>query len=265
MKIVLTADDLGKSPSRNDAIIEAFREGYISSAGLMVTGAHLQDALEKMQMKGIKWDKIHLHLNFSTNLSKEGSNDVPLTEKMQRDAFFSREGKFKLYRGLPKRLSSIRKWRVAYLEMKAQYEKFKELSGGEGNLEHLDCHLYYNLTWPVAVALSLFTWTHKIKTVRYWGLHHRDTLRFRIMRALMWNPFVRYIPADNIDYYLSKKDECGKYDVMELYVHPNYKDGVFLDDSPSYIDPTRQRLPMPEQIGRLKNAVQFEMITWHEV
>ena len=63
MKIVLTADDLGKSPSRNDAIIEAFRDGYISSAGLMVTGAHLQDALEKMQMKGIEWDKIHLHLN----------------------------------------------------------------------------------------------------------------------------------------------------------------------------------------------------------
>ena len=45
MKIILNADDFGKSPERNRAIDDAFKMGLIRSASLIVTGKYLQDAV----------------------------------------------------------------------------------------------------------------------------------------------------------------------------------------------------------------------------
>lgn len=268
MNIILTADDLGKSPARNDAIIESFRMGYISSAGIIVTGVHLQDAVKKMEENNIDWSKVHLHMLFATNILKEGSDDCPLTERMRKDAFFCyQNGKYKCQKNsiLPIRFKSVSRWRTAYLEMVAQYNKFREISKGKGDFEHIDCHLWFNFTWPVAFALNVFTWTHKIKSVRYWALHHQEDSELRMLRVVMRNPFVRYIPATNIDYFVSKREECEKYNTMELYCHPNYKDGILLDDSPSYIDKTRERLSVPNQIELLKDSVSYNLITWHDI
>ena len=63
-----------------------------------------------------------------------------------------------------------------------------------------------------------------------------------------------------IDYYLSKKQELANYQVMELYCHPNYKEGVFLDDSPSYLKHERQ--PMLKQIQLLKDCTDLEFVSW---
>ena len=44
-KVILTADDLGRSHERNEAIDYLFKKGLIKSAGLLVTGKYLQDAV----------------------------------------------------------------------------------------------------------------------------------------------------------------------------------------------------------------------------
>ena len=52
MKVILNADDFGKSPERNLAIDDAFKMGLISSAGLIVTGKYLQDAVNYINEGG---------------------------------------------------------------------------------------------------------------------------------------------------------------------------------------------------------------------
>ena len=260
-RIIINADDFGKSPGRNRAIDDSFKQGLITAAGLIVTGKYLQDAVNLLKEGGYT-DKIHLHLNLSANLLQEGSEDAPITDSMRNDPFFCSGGKFIPDKGLPNEISAIRKWRVVYREMVAQYKRFIEVTDGKGDYSHIDFHLWYNMSWPVSIALNLFTWRFKIKSVRYIGLHQKKNRRFRLYRAISWNPRVRCIPATNIDYFLSKHQSLKQYGVIELYCHPNYKDGVFLDDSPSYLNHDRQ--PMQDQIRKLREIEDTEYVSWSD-
>ncbi|MBR4338248.1 MAG: ChbG/HpnK family deacetylase [Bacteroidaceae bacterium] len=260
-KVILNADDFGKSLSRNRAINDSFKQGLIYSAGLIVTGKHLQNAIDYM-MEGKYVESTHLHVNLSANLLQEDSEDAPLTDAMRKDPFFCKDGKFKKYKGLPHRISDIRKWKIVYEEIVAQYNKFFEETQGRGNIEHVDFHLWYNLTFPVALALNFFTWKYKIKSVRYIGIHQKS-IKFKLFRWLSWNPRVKSIPATNIDYYLSKRRSLAQEPIIELYCHPNYKEEVFLDDSPSYLKHERQ--PMQKQIQMLKELDSVEFISWESI
>lgn len=259
VKIILNADDFGKSVERNRAIDDSFKQGLIRSAGLIVTGKHLQEAVDYMD-KGGYVENIHLHVNLSANLLHEDSDDIPLTEAMRKDAFFCKDGKFKKYNGLPHRFSDIRKWRVVYRELVAQYNKFVQVTNGKADYKHIDFHLWYNLTWPVSVALRLFTKRFNIESVRYIAIHQKKNRKYRLFQKISQSSGVKCVPATNIDYYLSRKQELTDYQVMELYCHPNYKEGVFLDDSPSYLKHERQ--PMFKQIQLLKEMGDVEFVSW---
>ena len=262
VKLIINADDFGKSKERNRAINDSFKQGIIFSAGLIVTGQYLQEAVEYINNGGyIK--NIHLHFNLSTNLLHEKSNDIPISKEMQKDSFFCEEGKFLNYHGLSSKITDIRKWRVVLKELVAQFEKFKEVTAGKANYKHVDFHLWYNLTWPVTIALNLFTWKYRIESVRYLGIHQMNNRRNKIFRILSYNPRVKYIPATNIDYFLTMNNAHEKYNIIELYCHPNYKDGVFLDDSPSYLNHDRQ--PMQKQIQMLNNIENVEFVSWEDI
>lgn len=259
--IIINADDFGKSPGRNQAIHDSFTQGLICSAGLIVTGKHLPEAIE-LAKEGKYMAKLHLHFNLSANLLQEGSEDAPLTEAMKKDPYFCKDGMFLKYHGLSNRIVDIRKWRVVYRELVAQFERFKGITKAEADYRHVDFHLWYNLTWPVSLALNLFTRKYKIESVRYWAVQQMYDPQYKYYKWLSWNPRVKYIPSTNIDYYLSKRDSFAGNNIVELYCHPNYKDGVFLDDSPSYLKHDRQ--PMLKQIQMLKDIGNVEFISWED-
>ena len=261
VKIILNADDFGKSPGRNLAIHDSFSQGLICSAGLIVTGKHLPEAIE-LAKEGKYMDKLHLHFNLSANLLQENSEDAPLTEAMRKDSFFCKDGRFKKYNGLPHRFSDIRKRKTVYHEMVAQYEKFKEITDGKANYKHIDFHLWYNLTWPVSIALNTFTRKYKIESVRYIGLHQMNNRKYKLFRKIGQSLGVKCVPATNIDYYLSKNQMFIGFPLIELYCHPNYKNEVFLDDSPSYLKHDRQ--PMQKQIQMLKELRNVEFVSWED-
>lgn len=261
VRIILNADDFGKSVGRNQAIDDSFKQGLICSAGLIVTGKHLQEAVDLMN-KGGYVENIHLHMNLSTNLLHEDPEDIPLTEAMRKDPFFCKNGKFAPYKGLPRRIRTVFKWKLVYNELVAQYNKFMEVTEGKGDYKHIDFHLWYNLTWPVSIALKVFTRKNNIESVRYIGLHQKS-IKYKWFRFLSWNPHVKQIPATNIDYYLSKQKTLSQEQVIELYCHPNYKeDGTFLDDSPSYLK--HERRPMINQIQDLREIENVEFISWED-
>lgn len=261
-KVFLSADDFGRSPGRNKAIDESFKQNLIRSAGLIVTGKHLKDA-EKYVLRGGYVSKIHCHFNLSGNIKDEDSEDIPLTEEMKKDETFCVNGKFRSYTGLPSNFSSIFKFLLVYRELVAQYKKFIEVTGGKGNLYHVDFHLWYNLTWPVCIALNLFTWTHKIKSVRYIGVHQEHTRR-RILRLLSYNPFVKSFRSSNIDGFISKPELFVKDNCFELYCHPDYIDDKLMDNSFSYYGHPK-RLLETQISDLLQKAKDIEFVSWAEV
>ena len=153
-RVFLSADDLGRSPKRNKAITESFKSGMIKSAGLIVTGQYLQDAVNQAN-RGRYMKHVHCHFNLSGNINGEDSMDKPLTEEMAKDKSFCHNGFFHPYNGLPNRPKDIFKWRMVYKELCAQYNKFLFVTEGNGNRHHIDFHLWYNLTWPVSIALNI--------------------------------------------------------------------------------------------------------------
>lgn len=261
-RVYLSADDFGRSKERNKAIDESFKNGLIKSAGLIVTGQYLPDAV-KLIKEGGYVNHIHCHFNLSGNLKGEDSMDIPVTEKMKMDKTFCDNGLFKSFSGLPSNLLSIFKSYVVYKELVAQFKKFVEVTNGEGNLRHIDFHLWYNLTWPVSIALNLFTWTYRIKTVRYIGVHLEHTRR-RVFRLLSWNPFVKSFRSSNIDGFLSKPELFKKDKTIELYCHPDYMNGnmdILMDNSKSYFG--HEKKTMIDHIEFLKQY-DLEFVSWRQ-
>lgn len=262
MKIVINADDFGESLNRNRAIDEAFRQGLISSIGVIVTGQYLQNALDYVEA-GDYFEHVHLHLNISSNLLDEDSNDRPFTQKMKNDPFFCIDGFFKPYHGLRTRWTSCFKWKEVYDEIVAQYVKFIEITKGRGDTSHIDFHLWYNLTWPVSIAMRFFLRRYKIKSARLIGMHQMGRKRYRFFSRISSYYGLNVFPATNIDYYLSKKELFDDIDLVELYCHPDYRNGVWLDNSPSYLK--HERLPLPVQLQKLNDSGPFQLFSWNNV
>ena len=129
--------------------------------------------------------------------------DRPLTEKMAKDSTFCENGLFKPYKSLPNKPKDVFKWHKVYKELCAQYDKFLLVTEGKGDCRHIDFHLWYNLTWPVAIALNLFTWTHKIKSVRY--------RQFKPESAIE-----SYDQIEGMANFLRKKDDPKKVKVVDF-------------------------------------------------
>ena len=259
VKVIINADDFGKIPERNRAIDDCFKQGLISSAGIIVTGKYCQDAVNQA-INGGYLSKVHIHFNLTTSWSDVDPEDRPLSEKMSHDALFCENGRFRPYKKLPKSFSDIRKWKVVYNELVAQFDKFKEMTEGQADYTHVDFHYWYNLSWPVALALGRFVRKYKITSVRYMAFHHQFSKQHKLFRMLGWRPGVEWVTATNIDYYLSKRELFTNCELIELYCHPNHKDGVFLDDSPSYLKHERQ--PMLTNIQKLRECVDYELVGW---
>lgn len=257
-KVFLSADDFGRSPNRNKAIDESFKRGLIKSSGLIVTGQFLQDAVQYLK-NGNYVNHIHCHFNLSGNISDE--EDIPLTECMKRDRLFCENGKFRPFVRVPSNIKGIFKFFIVYKELVAQYNKFLEITEGKGNKNHIDFHLWYNLTWSVAVALNIFTWTHKITTVRYIGVHMEHSRR-RFFRYLSWNPFVKCYRSSNIDCFLTHPEWFADDEMFELYCHPDIMNGkteILMDNSFSYFG--NEKRTMFESIEQLKKF-DLKFLSW---
>lgn len=260
VRVIINADDFGKSPERNRAIDDAFKQDLVSSANMIVTGQYLQDAVNKA-IEGGYVNRLHIHFNLAANLLHENSEDIPLTEAMKNDPFFCKDGKFLNYHGLPTRLSSIRKWKIVYNELVAQFEKFKEVTQGQANYRHVDFHLWYNLTWPGAIALKLFTKRYTIESVRYWAIRPSKKPKNKLFRVLSWNPCVKSVPSCSIFYFIKNRPALLGMKTVELFCHPNYKNGLFLDDTPSFLN-YEERPPMQKIIDDLRELDEIDYVSW---
>lgn len=263
-KIILSADDFGRSHERNLAIDYAFKNGLIKSAALLVN-SDFSDEAAKMARGGGYINLVHCHLNLVSGAMS--GNAHPLNSEFLTCSAFCENGEFKQkgaydYAGI----NSLKYAQLIFLELESQYKKFIELTGNKGNNSHIDFHLYYNLNFLVACAIRKLVKKYNIKTVRYYGEHHHKLFGKKMRLRLFFIKVLSVLktsPAKscNIDFYLSDKESFCKDKYIELYVHPDYVDGELIDNSVSSFGHRMKQLS--ENFDLIKNDGQI--ISWNDL
>ncbi|KAL9834101.1 carbohydrate deacetylase isoform 1-T6 [Geothlypis trichas] len=190
VKLIITGDDFGYCPRRNQGIVDCFLAGAVSNVSLLVNGSAAADAAELARRYNIP---IGLHANLS-----EGS---PVCEVLKtnssllnQDGFF--HGKMGFRTALSKGLLNMSEVKQ---ELKAQVELFRELTGHLP--PHMDGHQHVHVLPEVRNVFAEVLEEYGIKYTRVPiepGLHNCD-----------------WIPPSLMDFYLGvEEDSFNTVDVF---------------------------------------------------
>ncbi|KAM6119741.1 carbohydrate deacetylase [Phoenicopterus ruber ruber] len=190
VKLIVTGDDFGYCPRRNQGIVDCFLAGAISNVSLLVNGSAAADAAKLARRYNIP---IGLHANLS-----EGS---PVCEVLKtnssllnQDGFF--HGKMGFRTALSKGLLNMSEVKQ---ELKAQVELFHELTGHLP--PHMDGHQHIHVLPEVRHVFAEVLEEYGIKYTRVPiepGLHNCD-----------------WIPPSLMDFYLGvEEDSFNTVDVF---------------------------------------------------
>ncbi|XP_072736693.1 carbohydrate deacetylase [Ciconia boyciana] len=190
VKLIVTGDDFGYCPRRNQGIVDCFLAGAVSNVSLLVNGSAAADAAKLARRYNIP---IGLHANLS-----EGS---PVCEVLKtnssllnQDGFF--HGKMGFRTALSKGLLNMSEVKQ---ELKAQVELFRELTGHLP--PHMDGHQHIHVLPEVRHVFAEVLEEYGIKYTRVPiepGLHNCD-----------------WIPPSLMDFYLGvEEDSFNTVDVF---------------------------------------------------
>ncbi|XP_034546951.1 carbohydrate deacetylase [Notolabrus celidotus] len=134
MKLVVTGDDFGYCPRRNQGIVDCFQAGGLSNVSLLVNAAAAKEAADLAKRHNIP---IGLHANLS-----EG---VPVCESLQTDSTLINHrgflhGKMGFRQALQRGQLSMKQ---VELELRAQVRLFTELTGHLPH--HMDGHQHVHV------------------------------------------------------------------------------------------------------------------------
>ncbi|NXT82217.1 YDJC deacetylase, partial [Zapornia atra] len=190
VKLIVTGDDFGYCPRRNQGIVECFLAGAVSNVSLLVNGSAAADAAKLARRYNIP---IGLHANLS-----EGSPVCQVLKTnsslLNQDGFF--HGKMGFRKALSKGLLNMSEVKQ---ELKAQVELFHELTGHLP--PHMDGHQHVHVLPEVRHVFAEVLEEYGIKYTRVPiepGLHNCD-----------------WIPPSLMDFYLGvEEDSFNTVDVF---------------------------------------------------
>jgi hopanoid biosynthesis associated protein HpnK len=133
-RLIVNADDFGRSEEINEAVIRAFKEGVLTSTSLMVTGAAAQQAVRLAKENPAL--AVGIHLVTVVGRSALPHSEIPTL--VDRDGNFSNNPTAAglKYFFLPRARRELRN------ELAAQFEKFHETGL---KLSHIDGHLHLHV------------------------------------------------------------------------------------------------------------------------
>ncbi len=129
-RLIVNADDLGRSPGINRGIIQAHRDGIVTSTTLMVNLEGAEEAFAAASACELLGIGLHVNLCYGPALSPDVNSLTGPDGNLERDL-----------NRLSDRINPIDVDR----ETRAQLEKFRELAGRWPT--HLDSH-HHLLSWP---------------------------------------------------------------------------------------------------------------------
>lgn len=223
MKLIVNADDLGRSEAHNTAIIYALKEGICSSATIMVNMPGFKDAVERCIAEGLA-GVVGIHLNLSSGPA------VTASIKAQ-SRFCDTAGNFLAKKGHYFMLSSKERAAV-YEEIRAQIS----LCRGSGiNPTHADSH---NHMHEEPGILSVFIDAVKAEGIPYARITRNTGKQYSWLRfsyrcfanRLIQSAGLRGTEAfGSADDFIYDADRHEVYESFEIMIHPVLSDGVMLD------------------------------------
>ena len=253
MKIILSADDFGRSHEMNLAIDYTMRNRIVYSTSLLM-GSQFTEEAAKMAFEGGYVHNVHCHLNLAACTSV-GNHFVPLNEEYKKSRF-CKDGKFLSTRYY--KADYYRYIDVIYKELETQYLAFKELTKDQANYLHIDFHRYLNLSLLVAFAYDRLIRNYHIQSARFYGEHQRkvrESKKKRLLHAAMmfhWKHSKAFAAkSSRIEWFLENKDQFENEQMVELFVQPDYRDGVLVDTTQSLSG--RKICPLEERIDLVKH------------
>lgn len=232
--MIINADDFGYSKSVNRAIADCFEKGLINRTTIMVNMPHAAEAAEIAKSEGF-FDKVGLHINFTEG--KALSKECALSDLCDDRGYF--KGVFhvpffaRLY--LPSKVRN-----AIYAETKAQIKKFIDMGF---TLRHADSHNYTHSYMSVYSQVKKLLQKYGFTSVRISRNVSSEgfKLPFMVYKAL-FNFVLRHLRVNNhcvetTRYFCSVQDyiACSNPDVikhdLELMTHPDYVDGVLIDNT----------------------------------
>lgn len=269
IRVVLSADDFGRSHEMNVAIDYAMRNGLVRSTALLMGSAFTQEAVE-MAKQGGYLENVHCHLNLASCVDV-GNHFVPLNDTFKKSRF-CKDGEFGSVSCFAYYEKDFYKYKdVIFAELESQFLAFREITEGKANYDHVDFHLYRNLCPPVALAYRKLIRVYGIKTARFIGAHEKESKyrgrRSRYMnKAIFWlvrREKANVMKSSKIEYYIMRQKAFRDDTIVELYVHPEMRDGVIMDRTNSVLGLEMQTLE--DQISMVKNLRDTEFIPWSAV
>ncbi len=253
LKIIVNADDLGKSEDVNNAIAECFAERFITSTTLMVNMDYADEAVAMAQKYG--WnERVGLHLNLTSG--------IPLTDGIRRHKrFCAKDGSFNasFARNLYSRMHfSKEEIEVVREEAEAQIRKY--ISYGLPD-KHLDSHHYVHTDASVWKAIEPLVLSYGMRSVRITrNLYQKMSFAKKIYKE-RYNRRLRTLPINTTDYFGSFKDftECWKEiedgALVEIMVHPMHDEyGRLVDRLDKKEKPVEEE---KEYLSKIKHIKDF--------
>jgi len=147
MKVIVNADDLGYSPHRDRGIFQAFQEGIVTSASLIVNGASCQQAAKQAIDMGLELG-LHLNLTEGKPLSTVPSL-VNTAGMMQYKTSFLKH--------------PVHKEDIQH-ETVAQLERFKELTSSYPH--HVDRHQHVHIAPKIPEIIAPILQHYGVRSIR---------------------------------------------------------------------------------------------------
>lgn len=224
-KIIINADDFGMSEAFNYGVVKAYKDGVVSSASIMVNQKSAVHAISLL--KEVPNLYVGLHINLTTGTPVSNPRDIPTLVKPDGTYIGSKDFKTHKKHFL---------YKDAYIETKAQVEKYRELFGFYPT--HIDPHsamddnsakalLDVAKEYDIHVGVPYQGKFTQPSVDKYLQLEYPADLEGRYGEIL--NRGVR--PEDFFDdeFSILKNKNNGK--ITELHFHPGYIDQYVLDHS----------------------------------
>lgn len=226
MRIIINADDFGKSDSVNRAIVFCFQEGLITNTTVMVNMPAFDDAVKLSKEKNF-FDKVGLHLNFFAG--------VPLTEEMKGDKILCKNGVMTSENYFHK-LGTIKRIflnkqtkRNIRIECEAQVKKFIEAGF---TLRHFDSHGHSHTLISFWRIIKRVLKKYGFETTRISENVSKKKRLISRCYKFIFNTF-KTKSFRRPDYLCSYKDIdkslFSKNRILEIMVHPDYENGVLVN------------------------------------
>ena len=209
-KIIVNADDFGLTVGVSEGIVEAFKNGIVTSTTLMVTQPGAKAAVE-LSRENPKLG-IGLHMTFDKGKALTGVST--LTDE---------NGNLKSSKSL---LEPGVKEEDFYKEILAQYEEFKKLMGKEPT--HVDSHHHIHSRNPEA-----FKATTRFCT--------ENNMKRRSDDSFVGHFYGADISEDKLIQLIEDKIKVSNCDILEMMTHPGKSDES-LEATSSYTMPREEEI-----------------------